>query len=181
MTSSKINCFKHLLLRSTCFLNHMSFLLRCKYTCVIAKFINIKFNFHPTFHVNRSKLTRSKFTIFRAVTQDITQSIFSIELFSLHLHLSNSIQDLSSFEKRNYVYAEFQSTHHKIILGKFSSLLNSNLSAPPIPPFVLNSVGNLSSYPLTNSQHNLSLDFNFSCISKLSIPDLVVPVEDSIK
>ena len=59
------------------------------------------------------------------------------ELYSLHLHPSNSVQDFSSSEKRDYAYIEFQSDRHKTILNKkFSSLLNSNISAPPIGPLV---------------------------------------------
>ena len=90
------------------------------------------------------------------------------------MHLSNSTPDFSSFEKRNYAYVEFQSARHKTILDKkFSSLLNSSLSAPPTTPLVQNSVVNLSSHPLTESQRNLlSLGLNFSRTSKVSVPDL---------
>ena len=103
--------------------------------------------------------------------------------YSLHLHLSNSILNFSSFEKWNYAYVEFQSAHQKTILDKkFSYLLNSNLCAPPTPPLIQNSVVHLSSHPLTDSQHNLlSLGINFSCTSKVSIPDLVAPIEHSFK
>ena len=66
-------------------------------------------------HINPS---RSKFSILRAVTQDVRQSIASIEseLYSLHLHLSNSIPNFSSFEKRNYANVDFQSARHETIL-----------------------------------------------------------------
>ena len=109
MSSSEINRFKHFHLRRSRFLNHQNFLLRCKRARVIPKFINIRYNLHPTFRVNKA-LTRSKFAILRAVIQDVRQSISSIEseLYSLHLHLSNSTPDFSSFEKRNYAYVEFQ-------------------------------------------------------------------------
>ena len=119
MSSSKINCFKHLCLRLSHFLNHLNFLLRCKCARVIPKFINIHYNPHPAFCVNKA-LTRSKFAILRAITQDIRQSISSIEskLYSLHLHLSNSIPNFSSTEKRNYACIEFQSARHKTILDK---------------------------------------------------------------
>ena len=78
MGSSEINRFKHLRLRRSRFLNYLNFLLRCKRARVIPKFINIRYNLHPTFHVNKT-LTRNKFAILRAVTQDVKQSIASFE------------------------------------------------------------------------------------------------------
>ena len=108
LSSSEINRFKHLRLRCSRFYNHLNFLLRCKRSRVIPKFINIRYNLHPTFRVNKA-LIRSKLAILRAVTQDVMQSIASVdsELYSLHLHLSNSIPNFSSFEKKIYFYVEF--------------------------------------------------------------------------
>ena len=130
------------------------------------KFINIWFNLHPTFRV-MAALTRSKFAILRAITQDIRQFISSIEseFFSLHLCLRNSIPDFSSFEnKRNYDYIEFQSAPHKTILDKkFSSLFNSNLSAPPIAPLVQNSFV----LPLTLNVTYFHLVFIFLVLLKI--------------
>ena len=103
--------------RRSPFLNHLNFILKCKHARVILKFIYIRYNVHPTFPVNKA-LIRSKFAILRAATQDVRQSIASIEseLYSLHLHLSNSIPNFSSFEKRNYAYVDFQFARHKTIL-----------------------------------------------------------------
>ena len=72
---------------------------------------------------------------------------------------------------------------HKTFLDKkFSSLLNSSLSVPPTSPLVQNSVVNISSHPVTDSQCNLlSLGFNYSSTSKVSIPDLFAPIEHSFK
>ena len=135
MSSFKISRFKYLCFRCSCFLNHPNFLLRCKSACVIPKFINIRYNLHPIFRV-RKALIRSKFAMLMAVTQDVRQSISSIEseLYSLHLHPSNFIPDFSSFEKRNYAYVEFQFARHKTILNKCSHLF---LNSVILPRFLL--------------------------------------------
>ena len=99
------------------------------------------------------------------------------------MHLSNSIPNFSSFEKRNYTYVEFQSVRHKIILNKkFSSFLNLTLYVPLTAPFVENSVVNLPFHPFTDSQSNLlSLSVNFSRTYKVSIPEPVAPIAHSFK
>ena len=94
-----------------------------------------------------------------------------------------SIQDFSSFEKRYFAYVEFQFACHKSNLDKkFSCLHNSSLFASHVSALVQNSLANLSSHPLIDSQCNvLSLDVIFSCVSKPSIHNLVAPIEYSFK
>ena len=78
MSFSEIIHFKHLRLSRSCFLNHQSFLFRWKRARVIPKFVNIRYNLHPTFRVNEA-LARNKFAILRAIIQDVKQSISSTE------------------------------------------------------------------------------------------------------
>ena len=108
---------------------------------------------------------------------DIRQLISSAvaELYSLHLHFSNFVQD---------ILKRIKLTINLLIMeGKFSSLRNSNPYAVSTLLFrLLRILWLISLHPLTDVQRDgFSVKQNFHHVSKPDILNLIAPIRHSLK
>lgn len=177
MSTSKFNHFrKHHIMSQ--FKNHLNFLLRCKHSYIVPKFINVKCNIFQ-FYVNKAIGLN---LVSHSVIHDVWHRLSLIEpkFFWLHLNLSNSESEFSEWKKCNFTSKCWDQIFWiwiKIIVLCY--LLNPFfLKIETI--LVQNSVIKLSYHFLSNSQKEvLNLGWNFSLSSTVSTPKLIAPMEKS--